>query len=1189
MGAMSIFHNIPGLPKSGPGSLKVNACIIAAIFKRDIKTWDHADIMALNPDMKVPTGQNIVVYHRVLGSSTTSGVTTYLNAACPSLWPSSQVGKTITWPSDTFEAQGSGQMSSKIAATPYAIGYIDSGHGHEDGLAEVALENKAGTYQTSLEAGAAGIGAAADAAILAGVMPSTPGADFGAVSLHNQGGATTWPIVAISYVYLRKDLTAAGDKACLLKAFLQFIISDEGQALLPAYGAVGIPPAVKTVANLAINELSMPVPVCTAWRFEGSSTDKGTGQQDYVISAKRRSGDEYAFKTLESTVSALASRVVSLEDHGATMLDGSGTTNPSKFFWQVMSMFEARAKPAVKMTYRAVGSGTGQYEFIGRDNGFDPYSQDFGSGDIPIGSTDYTDLKTAGKDIMHVPFQMGAMSIFHNIPGMDKSGAGALKVDACIIAKIFRRLIKTWDNAEIKALNPDLTVPAGQNIEVFHRVLGSSTTGGVTTYLHAACPAFWPANLVGKTITWPSDTNEAQGSGGMSSKIAATPYSIGYIDSGHGHEDGLKEISLKNAAGTSQTSLEAGPAGIGAAAESAITAGVMPSSPLNDFSAVSLHNQNGATAWPIVAISYVYVRKDLTALGQRACLVKAFLEYIISPEGQALLPAFGAVGIPTAVQDIAKLAINELVLPACKPWTFESSTMKGTGQADYVVSAKRRSYDEYGMSVVESTLAALATRVATLEDHKITMLDGSGTTNPSKFFWQVMSIFEARAKPAVKMSYRAVGSGTGQYEFIGKDNGYNPYEQDFGSGDIPIGAADHAALATAGKEIMHIPFQMGAMSVFHNIPGLPKSGAGALKVDACIIAKIFKRVITTWNHAEIKILNPSTDLPSQNIIVFHRVLGSSTTSGITTYLHAACPVVWTADLVGKTITWPSDTQEAQGSGGMSAAISTTPYSIGYIDSGHGHEDGLKEIELKNAAGTYQSSLEAGPAGIGAAADAAIADGVMPMSPLSDFSAVSLHNQGGSTTWPIVAISYVYVRRDLTGHGEKACLLKAFLEYIISEEGQALLPSYGAVGIPTKVKTIAQSAINLLTMPACKAWTFEGSTMKGTGQTDYVISKKRRSYYEYADDVTNGDVTALKSSSTSASSSDFAALQAEVAALKAQLNSTDEKDDVIGIIALVVACIAVALGAILCILVMRTRKSTTPLKSDGQAIGNTNQE
>merc|ERR1719218_544552 len=117
----------------------------------------------------------------------------------------------------------------------------------------------------------------------------------------------------------------------------------------------------------------------------------------------------------------------------------------------------------------------------------------------------------------------------------------------------------------------------------------------------------------------------------------------------------------------------------------------MPAKPTDDFSAVSLHNQKGKTTWPIVAISYIYVRKDLSGMGSKACLMKAFLEYIISNEAQKdLLPKYGAVGVPQAVINIAQTAINELIMPACKKWTHEgSSTMKGTGQADHVVSAKR--------------------------------------------------------------------------------------------------------------------------------------------------------------------------------------------------------------------------------------------------------------------------------------------------------------------------------------------------------------------------------------------------------------------------------------------------------------------------------------------------------------------
>ena len=36
-------------------------------------------------------------------------------------------------------------------------------------------------------------------------------------------------------------------------------------------------------------------------------------------------------------------------------LHGSGTTNPSKFFWKVMDMLEERTRTPVTMTYRGVG------------------------------------------------------------------------------------------------------------------------------------------------------------------------------------------------------------------------------------------------------------------------------------------------------------------------------------------------------------------------------------------------------------------------------------------------------------------------------------------------------------------------------------------------------------------------------------------------------------------------------------------------------------------------------------------------------------------------------------------------------------------------------------------------------------------------------------------------------------------
>lgn len=70
-------------------------------------------------------------------------------------------------------------------------------------------------------------------------------------------------------------------------------------------------------------------------------------------------------------------------------------------------------------------------------------------------------------------------------------------------------------------------------------------------------------------------------------------------------------------------------------------------------------------------------------------------------------------------------------------------------------------------------------------------VDGSGTTNPSKCFWHIMAKFQEQIKLPVRMSYRAVGSGTGIKEFLGKDikidgvetDTYEAYN-DFGAGDI---------------------------------------------------------------------------------------------------------------------------------------------------------------------------------------------------------------------------------------------------------------------------------------------------------------------------------------------------------------------------------------------------------------------
>ena len=292
-------------------------------------------------------------------------------------------------------------------------------------------------------------------------------------------------------------------------------------------------------------------------------------------------------------------------------------------------------------------------------------------------------------------------------------------------------------------------------------------------------------------------------------------------------------------------------------------------------------------------------------------------------------------------------------------------------------------------SIAPPLLLLLLATLSCIHAHEgVLSVHGSGTTNPSKCYWKIMQQIMDRTKGAVRLTYRAVGSSTGQAEFIGADNDYTPYN-DFGSGDIPISTEDYNALTTAGVEFVHLPVVLGAISLFHSVPGVSREDGKGLNLTACVIARIFKRDITTWDDPDVLTLNSGLVLPSEGypINVAHRVHGSSSTDSVTQYLRQTCPEEWPEDMVGKEIEWPEDTQGCEGSGGMTACIRDTEGTIGYIDAGHGHDEDLQEIELQNADGNYLSSKEAkAKGGIGAAA------GAVPTSADQDFGGVNLLNR-----------------------------------------------------------------------------------------------------------------------------------------------------------------------------------------------------
>lgn len=416
-----------------------------------------------------------------------------------------------------------------------------------------------------------------------------------------------------------------------------------------------------------------------------------------------------------------------------TELHGSGTTNPKNWFANAMKIMEHRARVPMLLTYRAVGSSTGQKEFLGQSsNSFTSYNH-FGAGDIPMSKDRYDELmaQSPPETMVHLPFALGAIGIFHSVPTSELGGQD-LKLDACLLAQIFSGVVTTWDDQKVKDQNPTISVPAGTKIQIGHRRLGSSSTGGLAGYLDKKCKASWPLGT-GSKLNWPTSDNfnVVEGSPGMQDHIKDTKYAIGYLDAGHGHDYGFSEVALTNAAGkiqTSKASMAAG--GVAAAGAAAVSSGTFPADHTQDWSAVNLYDMAGADTWPIVLVSYMYVKKNQTNTNPRtAAALQAFVDFILNNR-DSLCQKFGFTVPPSTMSAATITASQTIDYPVgMTSFTYESSTDVYGGMSDTVISAKRHSWDDYERETLAADVAKLMKDVATLMNKKPLDANANANTN----------------------------------------------------------------------------------------------------------------------------------------------------------------------------------------------------------------------------------------------------------------------------------------------------------------------------------------------------------------------------------------------------------------------------------------------------------------------------
>lgn len=318
-------------------------------------------------------------------------------------------------------------------------------------------------------------------------------------------------------------------------------------------------------------------------------------------------------------------------------------------------------------------------------------------------------------------------------------------------------------------------------------------------------------------------------------------------------------------------------------------------------------------------------------------------------------------------------------------------------------------------------------------------LTAAGSTAQANAMDQWVKDYQTACSGAT-INYQGVGSSSGRQQFASKTI-------DFAGSDSSIPDAEQAgadARCTGGKAI-NIPMVVGPIGVAYNLDGVDD-----LVLDGPTIAKIFAGTITKWDDPAIKALNGSAKLPSSTIQTFHRSDGSGTTDNFTKYLAAAGGSAWTF-ASGSDWKAPGG-QGAKGSDGVAAGVKGATGSIGYMELSFVENTGLKAAKIDNGSG---SPVELSTANAGKAVEAAQVVGTGDDLKLSiDYATKA------AGTYPIVLVTYE-IACDKGNDPAKLDLMKSFLEYTSSEDGQKSISSLGYAPLPSSFVSKVRTSVTAL--------------------------------------------------------------------------------------------------------------------------------
>jgi phosphate transport system substrate-binding protein len=315
-------------------------------------------------------------------------------------------------------------------------------------------------------------------------------------------------------------------------------------------------------------------------------------------------------------------------------------------------------------------------------------------------------------------------------------------------------------------------------------------------------------------------------------------------------------------------------------------------------------------------------------------------------------------------------------------------------------------------------------------------LTGGGSTAQTNAITAWYKAYENKCAGA-NINYQTVGSGAG---VTGFENG----TLDWAGSDFALSGSDVAkanARCTGGQAI-DLPMAPGGIAVGYNVPGV-----SSLNLSASTLAQIFSGKITNWNDPAIAKDNPGAKLPNLGIQTFHRSDSSGTSYNFTNYLTNEAKADWPA---GTNKNWPVSTgQGDKGSSLMAGDVKKTAGGIGYFEDSFATQNNLPVAKVGNAAGKF---VELTSQNVTSFLSTAKVTGAG-----NDLALSFDYTNSDANAYPNLLVTYEIVCTK----GNKAAvapLLKNFLAFSASSDGQAILQQEGYVPLPSALQTKVAAAV-----------------------------------------------------------------------------------------------------------------------------------